>query len=174
MYELSLKTGIPEDVLNKIEDGMVEPSYSDAKKIFDVIEGSEEKKREAPENPAKAKDIMQTELVTVKPTDTMAKAIEVMKKKGIAQIPVMKGNEDIGCVSEKVVYDILFRGYDDMSELLEEEVGDVMNRPLPKIDENEPIEKVKDVLEKVNAVLVTRKGRVVGIITRADIARLNL
>jgi len=174
--ELAAKTGLSIDFIERLESGEEEPTYRCVRKIFEVLEREEEVKiRDVKERRTKikAKDIMQTNLVYVQPGETMKKAIELMKKHKIAQIPEIKNNEDIGCINEMMIYEYLFKGHETVSELREERVEDVMERPMPKVDKNESIDMVKKILEKTNAVLVKNGKRIVGIITRANINHLK-
>ncbi len=167
--ELAVKTGLSADFIERLEAGKEEPTYSSVKRIFEILEKEEEIKIRN----IKAKDVMQSNLMYVQPGETMKRAIELMKKHKIAQIPVMRNNEDIGCINEMMIYEYLFKGHETISELKEERVEDVMEKPMPKVDKNESIDTIKRILEKTNAVLVRNGKRIVGIITRADINRLK-
>jgi predicted transcriptional regulator len=77
----------------------------------------------------------------------------------------------VGSLSEK---DIMNRIRDGqrMEELGEMRVGDIMNDTFPIVSDEAPIEAVTSLLTSSNAVLVSRKGNIVGIITNADVLKL--
>ena len=59
----------------------------------------------------------------------------------------------------------------DIMKLEQLKVSDVMEPPFPLVDEVAPIELVAKILTFYSAVLVTKKGKVIGIITRSDLLR---
>jgi len=52
-------------------------------------------------------------------------------------------------------------------------VEKIMEPPFPQINEDTPIGPVKSLLEHYQAVLVTRKDKYIGIITRADLLQMR-
>ncbi|HDD72538.1 MAG TPA: CBS domain-containing protein [Candidatus Aenigmarchaeota archaeon] len=169
--ELASESGFPESFIEKIESGEIKPPYPEVRKIFDTLEAIKERKSKTTK-PVKVKDIMNKNLIYVQATDTVARAISLMRKHNITHLPVFRNNHDVGCLSEKIVYDYMFKGYEDISDFMEEIVGDVMDRPLPKVDENEPVESIMDVLERAGAVLVRSGSEIVGIVTITDTTKV--
>ena len=51
-------------------------------------------------------------------------------------------------------------------------VSDVMEDSFPTISENTSMEGLSSMLNTSNAVLITRKGKIIGMITRADVLKL--
>ena len=88
--ELSEKSSVSQSLIAKMENGKVTPSYDKAKKIFEALEQAS--KREA----LKARDIMSRRVKSVKPGDSARKAISLMEKHGLSQVPVLKAGQCVG------------------------------------------------------------------------------
>ncbi|MCK5563901.1 MAG: CBS domain-containing protein [Planctomycetes bacterium] len=123
-----------------------------------------------------AKTIMKTNLITVKKETPIYDAIELISKNKITGLPVV--NDDmalVGVVSEK---DVLHLLNDLDSLMLVDElkgsvatVNDFMTQKVVSFDEDDDLFDICDVLIENNfrRVPITSKGKLVGIITRADI-----
>jgi len=61
---------------------------------------------------------------------------------------------------------------DKPEELPKMEAGDLMTDAFPQIDENYPVDTILSLLRYSQAILTTRKGKVVGIITKSDLFKL--
>ncbi len=112
------------------------------------------------------------ELVTVESHQKVGEAIELMQRYSISQIPVVRhdGAESladvVGSIRERGLLDRVFRS----SEALGEEVAVAMEPPLPAVEIDESVETVFADLSAGNpAVVVARRGRPVGVLTRADL-----
>ena len=57
-------------------------------------------------------------------------------------------------------------------EIAEEPVERIMEPPLPSVPEDTDITAIRSILETHSGVLVTRKGKLVGIITRSDLLKV--
>ena len=123
-----------------------------------------------------AKTIMKTELITVKKETPIYDAIELVSKNKITGMPVVDDDMRIvGVVSEK---DVLYLLNDLDNLMLVDElkssiatVNDFMTQKVVSFDENDDLFDICDVLIENNfrRVPITSKGKLVGIITRADI-----
>jgi homoserine dehydrogenase len=113
-------------------------------------------------------DIAQKKVTTIGAHKTLGDAVDLMRKKGISQLPVMQDGVAIGAVSERAVVDLILAGRKRLDEI---RVHDVMADPLPEIGPHTPVVAVARMLERRPAVLVTRGLAVVGIVTRADLLR---
>ncbi len=137
-----------------------------------------------------AKDIMTTAVVTVRPEDTVEKAVRLMLDHHVSALPVV-GRDDllVGLISEG---DLMRRLRDsgskrqswwleflaDLDGEAEEylkarshRVGDVMTRNVETVTENTPVGEIARTLEKrrIKRVPVLRDGKVVGIVSRANL-----
>ena len=161
--ELSLKSGVSQSLIAKIEAGNLIPTYNNAKRLFDTLESLHL------ETQLKAKDLMQAEkVVGIKPEATLKDAVRLMKKHGISQLPVMEEEKCVGEISENSIMDKLHSSKDavDMDKVL---VKDVMADSMPVIQMESPISVITPMLEHRSAILVAKKGKFVGIITKQDL-----
>ena len=110
-------------------------------------------------------------LVYVNPEDTVRTAVLEMRKHGVSQLPVAKGEmplaaaEVVGSVSELWAMGQAF----DTDGVLDRQVEDIMNPPLPTIGVGEPLDRALEQLEHNQAVLVLDGGRPRTILSRTDV-----
>ncbi len=109
-------------------------------------------------------------LVTVAAKDKVRQAIDVLQEYGISQAPVVREpSEDVaqvvGAIQERALLDRIFRDPD----ALQADVAEVMGPPLPMVEAGDPIEVAFTELQREPAVLVTRGGRALGVLTRSDL-----
>ena len=104
-------------------------------------------------------------LVTVSPNELVSGALNKMSEYNISHLPVIENNKSLGLVDEAEVMSKLIENPD----LANKKVGDIMNKPLPIVDEQDDIKVAIKNLKKSPAVLVTEYGNIVGILTRYDV-----
>jgi cystathionine beta-synthase len=113
-------------------------------------------------------------LVVIHTTETVGAAITRLQEFGISQMPVSEaavGSEVcaeslVGSVSDRGLLDRAFRD----SSVIERTIGEVMDRPLPLVDENAAVEESYGLLSGgAQAVILTRDGAPTGIATRLDL-----
>ncbi len=157
--ELARRAGVTQAYIAKLESGKVDPRLSTFNRILQALL---ECKKALP----KAKDVMSSPVISVKPYEKVETVIKLMNSHNISQIPVISGNKVVGSVTERS----LVRRSLDYEDIYERKVLEVMDEPFPIVNEEEDLEVVKYLLEEHPAVLVQdRTGRIVGIITRVDI-----
>ncbi|HMQ14363.1 MAG TPA: cystathionine beta-synthase [Phycisphaerae bacterium] len=120
--------------------------------------------------PATARDVLAflgpREIFSLSPGDTMQRAIELFRERGISQIPIIESGRVVGGLQEVTLARLLHEGQRPENVMLR----DVMVRPLPEVDENISVDEIYRLLLSGNTgVLVRRHGRVAGIITRIDL-----
>ncbi len=118
----------------------------------------------------KAKDIMTREVITVTEHTPIFQALELLAKNNITDIPVVEDDMTlVGVVTEK---DVL-RLFDADEDQKNETVNSFMTQPVVHFDENEALPGVCDCLMNyfLRRVPVTSNGKVVGIISRADMIK---
>jgi predicted transcriptional regulator len=163
--ELAKLSGVSQSLIAKIELGMVDPSYSKMKAISEAImriSGLQ----------GKASDIMTSPVIKVSPDDTVEKAAELFEKHGISQVPVMVEGVAIGSFTERDLIRLVSEKK-DVRSAFGMRIKDVMGDILPVVGSEAPIPLVLSLLEHSQAVLVSRMGEIVGIITRADVLKLR-
>ena len=111
-------------------------------------------------------------VVVARTTQRVGDAIEDLQRYGISQMPVSEAAEDaelaslVGSVTERGLLD---RAYRDAA-VVDRTVGEVMGRPLPQIDERATLDEAFALLAgDVGAVLATRAGKALGVITKLDL-----
>lgn len=105
-------------------------------------------------------------LVTIEENQSVTDAWDLMKKYNISQIPVKRGNEFTGSLSDAY----LFTKVLENGEVKNQEVRSVMQAAFPEVGEKAPIEEVSKLITRDNnAVLLRDMGGNVHIITKHDI-----
>ena len=160
--ELAAKVGISQSAIPKYENGRQIPSYEIAVKIFDLILEEDIK------IDLEVSEIMTTKIVKVKPDSSLGEALDIMKEKSISQLPVIKGNIIVGTVNESLVLELLNR-YRNLDSLRHESVENIMGEILPVVPKSAKIEEITPLLRHFGAVIVIIRGKLSGIVTKADL-----
>jgi len=118
--------------------------------------------------------IMSTDLITVAPEDTLAKARGIMHEKKIHHLPVLDDNQAlVGLVTLTNVLaatDSFLRDYDNRIHASEIIVGDIMVRDVVTVNENASLRQAALFLEKhrIGCLPVVTNGKLQGIVTDTD------
>ncbi|MFI5448869.1 MAG: CBS domain-containing protein [Candidatus Bathyarchaeia archaeon] len=163
--ELAKLSGVSQSMIAKIESGRISPSYLKTKAIFDMLEGLERK------NEVKAKEICHGKVVGVQAHDTISRAVRVMRETGYSQLPVFDSGQAVGSLTEKVILQTLV-GSTRPEEVSKQSVDKIMDEALPTVNDETPISMVSALLSYESAVIVTKRGKVLGIITKADLLKV--
>ena len=162
---LSKLSGVSQSMIAKIETGRINPSYSKTKAIFDTLQNLQRKTE------TKAKDILQMNVVGTQRSELVSRAAKTMHEAGFSQLPVLDGTQPVGSISERTVLDRILKGH-DLSELSRLRIEEIMEEAFPSIDPETPLDVVSSLLQYSSAVLVTKKGEISGIITKADLLKI--
>ena len=113
-------------------------------------------------------------LVVVHTTETVGAAITRLQEFGISQMPVSEAAVGAEVCAESLVGSVSDRGLLDRAfrdaSVIERTIGEVMDRPLPLVDENAAVEESYGLLSGgAQAVILTRDGAPTGIATRLDL-----
>jgi CBS domain-containing protein len=111
----------------------------------------------------KVKDVMTRQVITVKEDQTKQQAARLLAQHRISGLPVV--NNDgvlVGVVTE---YDVIAKEG--------RKVGDIMTRGVISVSEDTDLEEVSHILvhERIKRLPVLDQGRLIGIISRADLVR---
>jgi CBS domain-containing membrane protein len=140
---------------------------------------------------ARATDVMTRDVVSVKKETPLRDVAEAMARRGISGVPVIEDDGTVaGVISEK---DFLFHlGFESARSFMdvvaqclgstgcisiclrEETAGDIMKSPAITIQEETPVAEIAAVFtkKKINRVpVVSTTGKLMGIVSRADIVR---
>ena len=120
----------------------------------------------------KVKDVMVTDLVTVKADISVKKAVKVMNDFEIGCLIVVEKGQAIGIITERdVLKRIVVEGRNPEETL----VRDIMSKPLivtsPETSLEEAIESMFK--HKIKKLPVVEGGKLVGLVTFTDIARIQ-
>jgi len=155
--QLAKLVGVSQAHIAKIENEKVDPRLSTINKILEVLTSG--KKR-------KCSEIMTKNVISVSPKTKVIEASKIMMEHAISQLPVINHGKVVGTITEEAIIRNL------SSTVAEKMVKEIMEPPLPMIPENASVSVAKSLLEESPAVLVVRKGAVVGIITRSDLLKI--
>ena len=158
-HAFATKAGISQSMVAKIESGRLDPTYSKVQRIEKALQTlmhQEEKK---------FGEVMTKKVVSAKPDEAATEAIVLMKKYGISQVPVLKGEKVVGIVYES---SFLRRDIEELPRLLIEEI---MEEAPPFVGITTSLSVVRQMLHWYSCVFVFEKGKLAGIITRADVIK---
>lgn len=163
---LAREAHVSQSLVAKIERGLVEPSYRNVVALFDALERAEE--QASPD--ATAGTLATRSMLSVRPKDLLSEAAHLMRHHGISQVPVMEGELVVGGLTDRSVVECL--ADPRRAALLPHlRVREVMQGPFPQVDAITPVRVVAPLLKHAPAVLVTERGRFVGILTQSDLFR---
>ncbi|MBS7643517.1 CBS domain-containing protein [Candidatus Bathyarchaeota archaeon] len=159
--ELAIRAGVSQSLIARIEAGTVDPRLSTLGKIMRVLT--------APEHQKIAKDVMHSPVITVKKTDTVRRAVDLMRRYDISQIPVVHGNRLVGSLQEATIVRKLMQSREP-EKVFNSLVEEVMEKPFATVLPTTSLESVLELLGHGQpAVLVVDGGKLVGIIAKIDI-----
>lgn len=163
--ELARYAGVSQSLITKIESGRINPSYEKTKVLFDVLKGLERKRE------TKASEIMNNHIVGIVKDKAVSDAAKLMSETGYSQLPVFDNGNVVGGITEKTIINGILM-VKDPSELSQIRVERIMDEAFPRIEESTPVDVISSLLNYSPAVLVTKKGKAVGIITKADLLKI--
>ena len=152
-------------MINQIESGRSQPSYETAKRIFDSLANLEGKS-----SSHKAGDFCSKDVVKLKPSNTLHDAIKKMHESSISQIPIFNGQEPVGVISE----DGIVRHLADLgeAELKNAKLADTMEPVPPIVDYETPANVLVPLIRYSKCILVSKKSKIIGIITASDTLKM--
>jgi predicted transcriptional regulator len=157
---LAERSGLTQSVIAKVETEVVDPRVSTLRKMVRAL-----KREESPEKAHTVGDIMVSEITTLAQTDTVQSSIDKMVVGGISHLPVLNADGSVvGLVSE--------------SSLLKENVSknalveEVMRVDFTLIDADVSIGEARRLLGGSEILLVSRRGELVGLVSRIDMIRV--
>jgi CBS domain-containing protein len=124
----------------------------------------------APAGTLTARDVMTVDIATVKTTDRVGTAIEMMTEKDIGSVVVTENGKPVGILTER---DILRRVCPKRLCIKGVTVGEIMSSPLVHIKADAGLGQASSLmgLKGVRRLLVMDRGKVVGIVTQQDVMR---
>ena len=160
--ELALRSGVSQSLIAKIESGLVDPTYSKAQNIFEALEALSKKYELC------AKDVMTKNIFSCGSAEKMKKIIGIMKNQNISQLPVIDGDNVIGIVTETSIVSYLSEYEGNVGELI---ASDFMNSDVFLISENTSLHLMLGMMKETFMLIIAKKGKVLGIVTRSDLLK---
>ncbi len=126
------------------------------------------------------KDAMTQEVITISPDSTFSEAMDLIRKKGIRRLPVVKDGKVVGIVTEK---DLLSASPSqattldvwELTSLLNKlKIKQIMRKEVIHVHPNTPIEDAAKIMadKKIGSLIVLEEEKLVGIITESDIFKV--
>ena len=165
--QLARLAGVSQSLIAKLESGKIDPSYTKVKAMFDALERLEMKME------VRAEDVLHEKVVGIQKSDVVSKAVRLMTEHGYSQLPVFDGEHPVGSISEKTMLSQVLAGK-DLTQVSTLPVEDVMDEAFPQVGEEAPLPLISGLLQVYSAVLISKKGQVVGIVTKADLLKMLL
>jgi predicted transcriptional regulator len=163
--ELAKLAGVSQSLIAKLESGKIDSSYTKVKVIFDVLDRLEAKTKIHEEK------VVPNEVIGIQKDEPVSKVVRLMKEHGYSQIPVFDGKRSVGSISEKTILREILAGK-DLAQISKLPTEDIMEEAFPQVGEDAPLSLISNLLQTYSAVLVARKGDVMGIVTKADLLRI--
>lgn len=165
--ELAAASGISQSTIAKIERGTISAGYDTVVRLFETLETMKADSRRE----LTAADVASEDVVTVQSSERVHRASDLMRSTGYSQLPVLNGDVPVGSISERGIFELLRNGA-TMEQLGRTVISDVMGDSYPVVTDSTPISSVTALMGSSGAVLVSRKGKIVGVITNADMLKL--
>ncbi len=162
--QLAKKCNLSQSLVAKIESGQVSPSYFAVKAIFDFFNSLES------QSSLCARDIMTTKIASVSASDSVAHAVESLRKFEISQVPVFEGSMAVGSFSEENISRLIADSARP-SDILKMKVSQAMSQPFASVSLKTPVLSIAYLLSHDKAVLIIDGKKVCGIVTKADLLK---
>jgi len=158
--ELANISGVSQSLVAKIELKRIDPTFSKTKRIFETLQNLEHK------SSTKAKEIMNKKIISIKVKDSIKDVLKKMRDYEISQIPVI--DKDVkGIVSESSILTQIQQG----KNIIDLKVNEVMSDTPPILSEESDVNLVTNMLKYHPIILISKYGRLTGVITKSDILR---
>jgi predicted transcriptional regulator len=167
--KLAERVGISQSLVARIEKGQVNPSVVTLKRILNVIEEQKKVHRTLGDLLRwKVHASKLNPLIWVGPKDKVRRAVILMRRHGISQLPVLKGNTVVGSISEGTLIKQLM--IMESQKVFGLSVQEIMEPPFPTIDIRESVDSaLSEIAQGMEAILILDDDRPVGIITKIDV-----
>jgi cystathionine beta-synthase len=105
-------------------------------------------------------------MISVTLNDALTKAVELMRKFDVSQLPVVEEGHALGTVHDDTIMKKLLTKEASLTQSVQE----IMDQPLPTIDAKAEISDLyKQLTGEHNAVVVVQDGKAIGVLTKMDV-----
>jgi len=164
---LARLASVSQSTIVKIEKKQMNPSYDVVRRIMNSLQNEMRKQ----EKKALVEQIQTRKVQSVDAKMHLEAATGEMRRWKFSQMPVMHNAHAVGSISDKVINNLILSGREP-KEFAHIRVEEVMEPAFPQVDAKAPVELAAGLLRHYNAVLVTHKGEVTGIVTKSDLMKL--
>lgn len=164
---LARLAGVSQSTIVKIERRQMNPSYDVVRRIVTVLQGEVQRQ----ERRALVAQVQTRRVQFVDAKASVEAAAQRMRRHQFSQLPVLSGGRAVGSISDRTINALIVAGRDPR-DLRQTSVEEVMEPPFPLIDAKTPVEFAAGLLRHYNAVLVTTRGEITGIVTKSDLMKL--
>lgn len=165
--ELANGSGVSQSTIAKVEGRKTDASYRTVVRLFETLDKMTRKTG----IDRTAADVASTSPITVDADDSLRVASDLMRRTGFSQMPVMSGDSPVGSISERMILGLIEQGM-SMDELRKTSIKKVMGESFPVVSEGMSLSAVAQLMGDSDAVLVSRQGKVISMITSADLLKL--
>ncbi|MBI5046587.1 CBS domain-containing protein [Candidatus Micrarchaeota archaeon] len=159
--QLATLAGVSQSLIAKIESNHIDPAHSKVVQIMLALESEQNKSKKTIDQ------LMTPTLVSVNPSDSVEKAIKLMRSNEISQLPVFESGRSVGSFSDRLVIGLMEEKR-DVKNLL---VRDVMRESFPIVPSGSLVDPAIALLKFYRAVLVEKNGKFVGLLSKADLLK---
>lgn len=163
--QLARLANVSQSMIAKLEKGRLNPSYEVARRLFEALDKQEHARE------IKVLDICTRDVKYVDRRDPVSKAVQIMEKHKISQLPVFDHGYPVGSLSDKTFTALILKGA-NMHEVSRGEVDRIKDEAFPTIDADAPLNIAAKILDRYSALLVMKNGKVAGILTKADLLKV--
>ncbi len=163
--ELAKAVGVSQAYIARIERGTLDPKLSIVSRITDHLASQIAKRRyQGRFHDMTCSEVMTPNPMTIDARDPASRAVDFMLEHSYSQVPVLRGNNIVGILTER---DIIKDLHHDLSQMSVQAVMSPESPPV--VSETTLVTDVVPLFETHQAILVQNQGRLSGIMTRADL-----
>lgn len=164
--------GMSQSTIARLESDIVSlnPSYRTVYNVMEALHDASLGHGQSKILGKQSKEIMHSNIIYVRPEDSIEKAVRIMKENDFTQLPVLNHQRGVlGTVNEKR---LLKTATESPEMISRKKVKEILDPALPQVDEETEVARIRPILENFGAVLVMQGSKAVGIITIYDIMKL--
>jgi predicted transcriptional regulator len=163
------EAGVNRSLLAKVESGHANPSYGEAKKMFETLERLESRMPQWLASMELA-SLHNTNIMYAEADEPLYLIEKKMAKMAYSQLPVRRNGQIIGSLTERGMNRALLgnKGGSPKTLLVE----DAMEEVFPLVPVSTKASAIAPLLQTCQGVLTIDEGKVVGILTNADLIKL--
>ena len=160
--ELATISGVSQSLIAKIESNRIDPAYSKVVQIISALENKLNQSKKV------VSQIMTKDIISLKSDDLVSHAVELMKQKDISQLPVFSDGRCVGSISDRSILELMSKNHTIPKSMM---VREIMQDVYPSVPESAFVDSVSELLRYFRAILVEKNGKIVGIVTKADLLK---